>query len=314
LPQKVGELVYSLRVCTLLDSVFRNCDRGMSKLAYILGTRVFDKRNSVALEVNNGTKLRIYLRDGYWINLLFSDFEYEPEVAFILSRVLRQPNACFVDCGANIGYWSIIASGIISEHGRVWAIEASPPILNRLVENAALNDNRFECVHAAIWSDDDETLEMISHDQRHAGSSVISRRGKRREPGYRVDSVRTLTLDTLANRFIPSDLQIVLKLDIEGAEIAALQGASNMIAKGHLLVVYEDHGNDPEGLVSQYILDELGMSVFACDGRLHVSRMSSLASIQRLKTDSRRGYNFFACAPQSEFARSLVGLAEQAPA
>lgn len=282
--------------------------RGMPKLAYTLGTRVFNERNSVVLKIGDRSRLKVYLRDGYWINLLFSGFEYEPEVAFILSHILREPSACFLDCGANIGYWSIISSEIISRPGRVWAIEASPTMFKRLFENCELNDSRFECLPFAVWSSDGEILEIVTHDQRHAGSSVVSRQEKRKQPGYLCENAQSITLDAIVDRHIPPELEIVLKLDVEGAEIAALQGAERMLSKRKPLVIYEDHGNDSACLVSQYMLDELGMCVFFCDWRLSIHGISTLAEVQRTKSDKRRGYNFLACSRESAFAEALAAL------
>jgi FkbM family methyltransferase len=284
--------------------------RGASRLAYTLGTRIFDHGNSVVVRIGNLGRLRIDLRDGYWINLLFPRFRYEPEVAFVLERALARPDVCFIDCGANIGYWSLVASGMIAAPGRVVAVEASPPAFRRLAGNAALNENRFRCLPLAIWSHDGERLEIVSHDQRHAGSSVVSRKDKRDAPEYQVHDVGSVTLDTIGDRYIASDAQVVVKLDVEGAEIAALQGASRLLASRRPLLVYEDHGNDSESTVSRYLLEGLGMSVYYCDDHLRVERITTLLRVRQLKHDVRRGYNLFACSSRSEFAGLLEGLAK----
>src|SRR5258708_3634193 len=48
-------------------------------------------------------------RDPYWNRLLMAGFVYEPEVARVL-RLLKDVDYAFIDCGANYGLWSVLAS------------------------------------------------------------------------------------------------------------------------------------------------------------------------------------------------------------
>ena len=61
------------------------------------------------------------------------DPAYEPETARMLDLVL-DADTLFVDCGANIGWWSAIAARRIGAPGRVIAIEASKSVFVRLTE------------------------------------------------------------------------------------------------------------------------------------------------------------------------------------
>jgi FkbM family methyltransferase len=57
----------------------------------------------------------------------------------------------FVDLGANIGYYSLLASRLISESGRVYSIEASPSIFGCLRENVARNHvTNITAIHAIV--------------------------------------------------------------------------------------------------------------------------------------------------------------------
>jgi FkbM family methyltransferase len=49
------------------------------------------------------------------------------------------PGDVFIDVGANIGYYSLLASKLVGEFGLVVAIEPSPTIFNSLKNNLALN-------------------------------------------------------------------------------------------------------------------------------------------------------------------------------
>jgi FkbM family methyltransferase len=307
--RRASSQLYCLYMAGLLMRPLRR--RGMPKLANLLGSHLFEAHNNAVIVLDGHGRLRLFLRDGYWINLLFSEFQYETEVAVVLAKALARRDVFFIDCGANIGYWSIVASSAIDMPDRVLAIEASPPVFEQLCDNAALNGHRFKYLLAAAWSRDNETLQIVSHDKRHAGSSVVSRQGKQHEPGYRTDEVRSVMLDTICEKYVPEELEVILKLDVEGAEIPALQGAEKLLAERRPLLVYEDHGNDPDSTVSQVVLQELGMHVYSCTDHSSVIRMRDLAEIRCLKTNGSRGYNFFACAPNSVFANTLAALSER---
>lgn len=141
--------------------------RVMQWIVWVLGW-LFDRNNGVTIELPCGGKLRLLLNDGYWISLISLGHEYEPEVGFLLRHLLGRRDAFFLDCGANIGYWSVVASGLTGP-GRVIAVEAVPQIFDRLSRNAALNSGRFSCVLAAVWHRDDERLSLVCHRRRTQG-------------------------------------------------------------------------------------------------------------------------------------------------
>ena len=86
------------------------------------------------------------LRDGYWTKLLLGQ-TYEPEFADLLARELV-PDVAFLDCGANIGYWSVLAS---TRWGAgVVAVEAAGDAYQQLVRNNILNGSRFTPLHGAV--------------------------------------------------------------------------------------------------------------------------------------------------------------------
>lgn len=295
-----------LQAVGAVSSRFHN--RGMQRFASTVGRQFFDEENTAVLKLACGGKLKIYLNDGYWAKLLIPNFVYEPDVHFVLSRALTQANVFFIDCGANIGYWSVVASRLLPP-GYVVAIEASPPNYYRLQINAQLNGKKFDCVLGALWSRDGENLVIVSHEMHHAGSSVVDRRDKIGQPGYQQHTVRSVTLDSVCDQYIQNaGMKIVVKLDVEGAEIPALEGARRILNNQQPLFLYEDHGQDPACRVSEYFMDHLGFHIFYCNEKRSVRRMSLLSAIRSVKRNSFTGYNFAACAPASVFSRMLENM------
>ncbi len=55
-----------------------------------------------------GGRFRAHPRDGYWMRSLFVQRRYEPELLPIVDRAV-QVGMPFLDCGANLGWWAVIA-------------------------------------------------------------------------------------------------------------------------------------------------------------------------------------------------------------
>ena len=282
-------------------------NRGMQSSTWRLARYVFGGGNSAVLEMASGGRLKIGLGDGYWTRLLIPGYVYEPEIWPALSRALAEPGVYFLDCGANLGYWSVVCSQFLPP-GRVLAVEASPPNYAQLAANAKLNDEKFTTVWGALWERDGEDAVIVSHNLRHAGSSIVDRRERIGQSGYREYTVSTITLDSLCDRYVcDPGAGIVVKLDVEGAEIQALRGASRVFRQRPVLLLYEDHGGDRESKVSDFVMNELGLTVSACGPDGAVRRMRSLADVRQEKVDPHVGYNFAAYSPSSSFAGIFAG-------
>jgi FkbM family methyltransferase len=121
-----------------------------------------------------------------------------------------------VDLGANIGYYSVIASKLVGTSGRVFAFEAHPLVFDYLRRNLEIND-----------CDNVVAVERAASDLVASSPFVLNGL----EGGFLTRSVtnedhvvvQTTTLDAFfAEQAWPSvDL---VKIDIEGAETAALTG------------------------------------------------------------------------------------------
>jgi FkbM family methyltransferase len=276
--------------------------RGLGRTTWQLA-RFFDRDNSALLRIGDDSFLRIHLDDGYWTALLDPQYRYESQMHEVLDAILT-PETYFFDGGANIGYWSILvqnrARGVV-------AVEATPRTFERLQENAGLNGSQVTTRLGALWRADGEPLTIVTHARRHARSSVVTRRDEVGEGGYFAESVTSVTIDSLAGEyFSDASAPVILKLDVEGAEIAALEGAKRTFAERDVVVLYEDHGRDPSCGVSVYLAD-LGFKLFAFPSGASPEEVSP-RQIAELKTEPKKGYNFAACEPESAFRDKLHSL------
>lgn len=293
--------VLGLRVAGFISRPFKY--RGMQPTTWKWG-RYFPPANRVAITTPGG-QMWVNLDDGYWIKLILPGYEYEPEVRFLLRRLLAlEGRSAFLDCGANIGYWSIEASSMLPRQS-VLSVEASPLVFSKLVENARLNGDRFQCRQAAVWSVNDEELRIGIDKVGHAGNSVVS------STGFPTAPVMSVTIDSLAAELDPqNDCRLLIKLDVEGAEVQALEGAQQTISERAPIFIYEDHASDPRHLPTRHLMKELGFRVFLPDEAGGLSEIESVDELGRIKRDRFRGYNFVAASPSNPVSRLLESAAK----
>ena len=185
------------------------------------------------VEFSPGNFFRTAVFEPYWGPTIVGGRPYEPELLAML-RELRDSRATFIDCGANFGYWSIVATGREIGFRRAVAIEANPPTYEHLVANAEANNRRFECVHRAVTDTDGGTV-TLGHTEHHA-IAHISRDGV----GSGV-TVQSTTLDAvLTSLSWVDDQPIVLKIDVEGHEPEAIAGAAALRARTDHVIIFED--------------------------------------------------------------------------
>lgn len=147
----------------------------------------------------------------------------EPAVHSALRALLR-PGEVFVDAGANIGVFSVAATTLVGPGGRVIAIEMTPPTAERLRTNLALNGaENVTVIEAALGERSGETVEGAIQ-RGHAGRATLTAADTLTDPVR--FQVETQTLDDI---LAPHPRVALMKIDIEGAELAALHGAGNAL-------------------------------------------------------------------------------------
>ena len=241
----------------------------------------------VVVTVSPDTRLIVPLGDGYWTKLLNKHYVYEPEMAIFLDKYVNS-DSYFLDCGANIGYWTLLYR---NRARKVVALEANPLTFARLEDNISLNHAQVTPVHAALWSEDGQQLSVRQEARQHAGAFVSPELLTLRPAKENLTAlVRSVTLQTLIEEHCSDvDLQVIIKLDVEGAEIPALRGGRDLLRRRRVLIAYEDHGDDPTCKVSRH-LQAQGMVT----ADLVTGLPLSIDEIAARKTSAWKGYNFLA--------------------
>lgn len=163
---------------------------------------------------------------GCWLG----SYEYEKQKA--LQRELKAGDVMY-DVGANVGFYSLLASVLVGESGHVYAFEPAPGNLAALKKHLKMNRVRNCTVIEAAVSATDGNAAFDPSEDRSTGH--LAETG-----GVRV---RTLTLDRLIHdgAVRPPTL---MKIDIEGAEPDCLRGASDIIQSFRPVIFLATHGRE----------------------------------------------------------------------
>jgi FkbM family methyltransferase len=178
---------------------------------------------------------------------------FESKELRFAERFLR-PGMVVLDIGANQGFYTLLASKFVGTQGKVMAFEPSPRELRRLKFHLWLNRcHNVEVSDAALGSaSGNEDLHVVLGSE----SGCNSLRPPEVSQPTRKLQVRVERLDDAlkARQIAGVDF---MKLDVEGAELAVLQGASALLStrpRPIILAEVEDIRTQPWGYPAKEIL------------------------------------------------------------
>jgi FkbM family methyltransferase len=185
---------------------------------------------------------------GYWLG----SYELGKRALFVKTVPM---GGVVYDLGANVGYYTLLSSVLAGARGRVFAFEPLPRNLEYLKRHLSLNRIENAAVIEAAVADRSGRVRF----EEDASTS------KGRIGAQGALEVRSIALDDWIDegKLPQPDL---LKIDIEGAELQALQGARKALARSHPAIFLSTHsGKVHEDCLS--FLDSLGYRTIPIDGK-----------------------------------------------
>lgn len=194
--------------------------------------RYMKKRRSnraIITKLGRDLKVRIYTHDvigkDIYVNGMFEKSESK-----LVTKFLR-PGMVFFDVGANLGHYTLLSAHRVGHAGQVHSFEPNSRMFAELEFNVKLNGLSDICVlnHLALSN----TIGRGKLSRYEVGAEVYGSLGnnERKESaivGY--EYVKTTTLDAYLNEKGIDHIDLI-KMDIEGAELLALQGSEHTLSK-----------------------------------------------------------------------------------
>ena len=229
---------------------------GISRVHSLLG-KIFNAHSDTRVS-EHAFSFTYPSNDYYWNRLLDVKWQYEPEIDIFLRAIAKVPFA-FLDLGANFGYWSAhVGAGVYGKHLCV-AVEPSTSAYEYLERNSVGLPNEVRTRRFAI--DEISGKKIVLYGNRHAGRSIDENwAGASRMTSNEVESV---SIDQLVkNESIElKSTPLIVKLDVEGAELRAIKGAAAVIAADSIFIVEDAERNDLSEAIS-VLHAELGCTVY----------------------------------------------------
>lgn len=160
---------------------------------------------------------------------------FEPQTTRFIKGNLA-PGGTFVDVGANVGYFSLLAAGLVGRGGRVYAFEPNTHLHADFLRSVRENsfEDRIRLSGVAISNADADAVEFyISLAGANTGLSTLAPHEKHLASGslsltHKV-SVAARSLDSWVRESGLTRIDII-KIDVEGAEESVIQGMGATLA------------------------------------------------------------------------------------
>ena len=207
-------------------------------------TELINNLGSKKIKLAHAGRMELQTSD-YIDHWLYTGGDFEPHVVRLFLKLLKKGNNV-LDIGANIGYFSLIASRLVGPSGKIYSFEPTPFTFNKFNKNITLNSYANIRVYKKAVSDKsgNASFKIPTGTVKNSGRASL----RDIEENNSTVEVKTITLDSILNEIEPIHL---IKMDIEGAEAMALKGMINLIKRDQPIFIME---------LSDYYLKQLGES------------------------------------------------------
>lgn len=228
-----------------IDSKNHNRIKEEEKLTW---DRKFDGNDFFLFKIDENLEMKLF-RDSVLSKLIYKGFEVD-ETSFV--KLLLNEGDVFVDIGANVGLFSLIASQKVGASGMVISFEPTPVTFERLQENINLNHLKNIDARRVALSDQAGSMDFyISENGHDAWNSLAPSKDSKLQ---KVINVPVSTLDEELNSVDKSKVRLI-KIDVEGWEKFTLMGGENFLKEYEpiLLIEFTDQNTFNAGYMVQDI-------------------------------------------------------------
>jgi FkbM family methyltransferase len=171
-----------------------------------------------------------YLPKGLDYNIYLNPYFHEYEITSLVHNTLT-PTDTFIDVGAHAGLYTIIAAKLAKQ---VYSFEPNPINLKHLKENISLNRLKSITVIPKAISNTNGKLNLYYSKENTALSSSLQTANQQEQI-----TVECITLDQALKQY-PKNRIRILKIDTEGNDVQALEGAKETLKRTLNVIVEEN--------------------------------------------------------------------------
>lgn len=188
----------------------------------------------------------------------------EPLTKLLIQKLLA-PSDTFVDIGAHIGFFSLIAAQRIGNDGLVIACEPQPSLCAKILDNFALNSFKNLKLYCAACDGEDGHMflhEQLGHDRSWLSLNAPSLSGET-DLVFRTPLV---SLPTIVKECKLTTAIKLLKIDVEGREPNILSALNNTPLDINNIIVEIWDPHLPQYRMMIQLLSQLGYELIDVEG------------------------------------------------
>lgn len=146
---------------------------------------------------------------------------WESSGTAIVLQLLRT-DADFIDIGANIGWYTLVAAHALGDRGHVHSFEPEPRNLEKLKSNISINNLQNVTVRKMALSSNSGSATLFLNDVNLGDHSLFSLNCRNGSVSVNIER-----LDQI--EFISDNRPLVIKIDVQGGEFDVLEGARGIL-------------------------------------------------------------------------------------
>jgi len=237
-----------------------------------------------------GLSISVHAGDGLGFNLL-TQGTWEAFKTELFKKCIRS-GMTVVDVGAHVGLYSLVAAALVGPEGRVYAFEPEPQNYDLLQKNIKANGFTNVIPLRKVVQDRPGTAKLYLHPERSELHSV-----RKLRKGAKAIVVEAISLDD----FWGGQRVDIVKIDVEGAEMAVLEGMQRIISENQDIKVFcefvpqflTEAGADPGHFLAKLVAH--GFTIYELDD--HRKAIVHVADVSRLLAE--KGCELFCTRGQS---------------
>jgi len=271
-------------ICRITRQLIKVTRGKLSSLFYIIGERMVkhmyfgkNQKNILTKRFPDGFTMRLDVAKKMQ-RIFYLQKIYEPYVSNYIRNTLKEGDV-FIDIGANVGIYTLLAARITGTQGRVYAFEPEEENFRTLRENVKRNNlHTVLCVQKAL-SNTEGTMTFYVNPLNDGGGGLVhsgtyyddkkawsKKQIQKRFPDVELTKkVAVVSFDAFAKEHNLTNV-FLIKIDVEGGELLVLEGMQDMLEQKcapRIICEVSEKGEQIRALVEKhgyavYTLDENG--------------------------------------------------------
>jgi len=206
----------------------------------------FEKQLNVVTNINS-CKMKLDLYKPTQSSIYYG-YKYERKITNLLTKILKN-DQIFIDVGAHVVYYSLLAAKKVGNNGKVFAFEPNNDNYKILIQNINLNKfNQIKYFKIGL-SDHDGEAQFYINPYNDGGSSLT----KFTYQALELVTIKIAKLDTLMSDLTLNRIDLI-KIDVEGHQMNTLKGMENTLREFRPKIIVEFNDAPSRDEIINYLL------------------------------------------------------------